>query len=509
MDDNRFKVINFPRQPYPYTIEYTIVRKHSGLMFYPVFEPQGAPAEAVEQAWFEVKMPAGLELRFKEINVAQACKTGQWRWNFQHLPAFEPEPYAPVAAWEHPRILTAPTLFSLQGYEGDMRSWESFGKFIQTLNAGKDALPPTTQAKLKAMTANCPDVECKIRRVYEYLQENTRYYFVGLGIGGWQPMPAASVDQYKYSDCKGLSNYTVAMLRAVGVPAYYALIRAAAEEQDAQLPDFPNAWFNHVIVCVPLPQGDTIWLECTSQIESCGFLGSFTDSRPALLVTLEGGKLVWTPEYDETVNTIRRETEATVAADGSATLRSEETYRGMAQEIPSALADLPDEQRKKYLYKQLNVSDFEILRLEFNRNRGRGPEVKQHLEMTLPRLASVSGKRLFLPANLLASKLEIPPPPDSTRRFAVQARSRGLTEEDTLVFTVPEGYTLENTLEPVALTSVFGRYELTVQAETNRIRIHRLLVLNDSIQPKEQYAAFVQFIKNVGKADKTKLVLVR
>lgn len=508
VNDSRVKVLRFPRLPFPYTIEYTVTRKYNGLMFYPVFEPQESPGVSVETARFEVLMPPGLEVRVKEKNVPGGCKTAALHWEFKNLPAFIPEPFAPDDSWNLPRVLTAPTVFTLEGYDGDMSSWQSFGRFIQTLNAGKDQLPPETEAKLKQLTAGCADIHCKIRLVYEFMQNNTRYYFVGMGIGGWQPAPALEVDRFKYGDCKGLSNYMVAMLRAVGVPAYYALIRASAGEQNTQFPDFPNAWFNHAIACVPMEK-DTLWLECTSQTESCGFLGDFTDNRPALLITPEGGQLVQTPEYDEKTNTIRRETQITLAPDGSAKLLSEAVFSGIAQNIPAALAGLHDEKRKEYLYERLNISDFGIVALEFERKKDRLPEVTQRLELAVPRFASVSGKRLFVPLSVLSEKQTLPVTTDSVRHFPVQAHSRGLTEEDNFSMAVPEGYSPENLPAPVALSSPFGQYSLSCRYENNTIFVTRTLILNNSIHPKEDFGAFLQFLKNVTKSDKSKIVLVR
>ena len=508
VNDNRMKVLRFPRLSFPYTVEYTVTRRYSGLMFYPVFEPQEAPDVSVETARFEVVMPQGLEVRVKEKNVPQSCKTAALRWEFKNLQAFTPEPFAPVNGWDLPRILTAPTVFSLEGYDGDMSNWQSYGKFIQTLNAGKDLLPPETEAKLKQLTADCPDHTCKIRRVYEYMQNNTRYYFVGMGIGGWQPAPAQEVDRFKYGDCKGLSNYMIAMLRAVGIPACYALIRASADEQNAQFPDFPNAWFNHAIACVPMEK-DTLWLECTSQTESCGFLGDFTDNRPALLITPEGGRLVHTPKYDEQVNTIRRETQIMLAPDGSANLQSKAVYGGIAQNIPAALTDVHDEKRKQYLYDRLNISDFEIVALEFERKKERLPEVTQNLELAVPRFASASGKRLFLPVSVLPEKQTVPVASDSIRHFPVQAHTRGLTEADKIGIAIPEGYTPETLPDRVLYVSKFGAYGLSWRYENNTVFIDRTLILNSSVHPKEQYGEWIQFLKNVIKADKTKIVLVR
>lgn len=507
VDDYRYKVLRLPARALPYTVEYTVKRKYNGLMFYPVFQPQDDASVSVQFARLTVRMPLGLELRVKEVNLPKNSATGALNWEFKNITAFLPEPYEPDEDTRFAQVITAPTDFEFGGQAGDMRSWEAYGRFFWQLNLTQANLQPETIVMLQKMVDDCPDAECKIRRLYEYLQNNTRYFFVGLGIGGWQAAKASEVDRSKYGDCKGLSNYMVAMLKAVNVPAFYTIIRAGDDEMHTQFPDFPNAWFNHIIVCAPLER-DTMWLECTSQTESCGFLSNFTDNRPAFLITPQGGRLVQTPKYDEHQNIIRRQTTISLAADGSATLVSKDVYSGVSQKIAAALAEFPDEFRQKYLYKTLNISDFEIKSLEFKREKSRLPSVTESLELRLPRLASASGKRLFVPISLMCVKQEIPTL-DSIRHSDVQADPRGYTEESTTILEIPQGYRLENAFAPIDLTTAFGHFELTAQEQEGKLLINRKLTLNDSVQRNDQFSVFVQFLKSVAKADKSKLVLIK
>jgi hypothetical protein len=353
VNDSRFKVLNLPASEYPYTIEYTVQSKHIGLLFYPAFMPQNRRYESVENASFDIIMPENLELRVKEIEVPSECKTGKYSWKFQNITATKREDYTPVSNYKFITVLTAPTDFTFGGIDGNMSTWENFGHFIQVLNSSQGALPPEIIPKLKKIVADCPDIPCKVERIYKYLQDNTRYFFVGLGIGGWQPALASDVNQYKYGDCKGLSNYMVAMLKAVDVSAHYVLIRAGENEQFGQKLDFPSGWFNHAIACVPNGQ-DTIWLECTSQTQSCGFMSDFTDNRAALLITPEGGKLVQTPRYDKNVNQLKKSDFLQLAADGSATLESTHIYQGIEQNLVAELAEISEDIRTKYLYESLD-----------------------------------------------------------------------------------------------------------------------------------------------------------
>src|SRR3546814_15272406 len=86
-------------------------------------------------------------------------------------------------------------------------------------------------------------------------------------------MFAEEVDRLSYGDCKGLANYTQALLEVVGIPSVYTEVNAG-DHQRSYLPDFASfGQGNHIILCVPL-DGDTTWLECTSKETPFGYLRS-------------------------------------------------------------------------------------------------------------------------------------------------------------------------------------------------------------------------------------------
>jgi hypothetical protein len=506
VNDGRCKIIEFPRLVYPYTIEYTITWQFNGIFQFPMFAPQTDAKESIQHARFSVETPSGYNIRAKEYFVPAACKTGKYQWTFTNVPPLSNEPFMISSELPLPRIILAPSQFSIEGYEGEMSEWKTFGQFINTLNKGRDNVPEATVQKIQQLTADCTDDVCKVERVFGYLQESTRYFYIGLGIGGWQPMEAKDVDNYKYGDCKALSNYTVALLGAVGVKAHYCLVLALPHKQHGLDTSFPSNHFNHAFVCVPLAN-DTIWLECTSQTISCGYLGDHTDNRPVCLISDKGGTIVRTPVYDETKNTTVQHTTLTLATDGSAMLHSDDVYRCLSMD-ELGWTESSAEARKKALYASVALSDFEISRDTIVLKKGRFPELRHELDLTVFKYAAASGKRLFVPAVALAPKVSIPAM-DSVRRYSVQATSRGYTQENHLIIKVPEGFSLENGIEPIEYNSVFGHYRLDITNEPGQLVVHRKLVMNNSLQSKDKYTEFVNFCKNISKADKTKLVLAK
>ena len=71
-------------------------------------------------------------------------------------------------------------------------------------------LPEDIKKKVHELTDHLKDPREKINVLYDFLQKNTHYISIQLGIGGWQPFPADYVAAKRYGDCKALSNYMIA-----------------------------------------------------------------------------------------------------------------------------------------------------------------------------------------------------------------------------------------------------------------------------------------------------------
>ena len=509
IDDNRGKRIIFPRLNFPYTIEYQVITKHKGLFHYPVWTPQERLHEAVENAHFTISSSPDVQLRYKEISLPTGVSAvgNNYQWDIKNLKALVGEPFNPSVTKLFPQVWTAPDAFTIDGFSGKMDSWLNLGKFIGELGKGRAELTPALINELKTLVADCPDDYCKIERVYQKLQNTTRYFSIQLGIGGWQPISATDVDRRKYGDCKALSNYMIAMLHAVGVEGQYVIIKAG-EDNQLQYPDFPNVYFNHAIACVPMAT-DTVWLECTSQTTACGYLGTFTDNRPALLIAPDGGHLVTTPVYDEKTNVVSRNIKITLNTEGGAKLNATSFYSGTKQELAAALSEYGADFRKKIMYEWLKINDFEIQNLSFQKHLSRMPSVEETMQLDIRQLGSVSGKRQFVPVNLL-SVWNKTFQPDSTRRFEVQADSRGFTEMDSVMIDLPVGFKVENLPDPLSITSLFGSYEFKVsQLDKNKVLVRRCLVLNNKVYPPKNNDDLAVFFKQIAKADKVKIVLVK
>ncbi|MBC7921077.1 MAG: DUF3857 domain-containing protein, partial [Ferruginibacter sp.] len=509
--DGRYKIAKLPRSQYPYTVEFEYETTSNNLMFYPVWRPQSDLDLAVERANFQVVMPKALQLRYLEKNLAKPAtvttdETKQiYNWMVSDVRVVEVEHQGPSVESLVPIVYTAPTEFEVERIAGDMSTWQGLGNWQYQTNSGRDQLPEALRQQLIQLTAGEKEAVRKIKKVYEYLQANTRYVSIQLGLGGWQPFDATTVHKNSYGDCKALTNYTQAMLKVIGIESFYTVIKSGSDVPDIRL-DFPSRQFNHVVLLVPLPK-DTVWLECTSQTNPFGYMGAFTGDRHALAITPQGGKIVRTPVYQAKDNLQNRSADVRVAAGGDATAEVRTVYTALQQEYLSAVIDeLNPEDQKKQLYKVIRIPNFDINGFEFNQQKDRIPSVTEQLNLTVRKCASVSGKRLFLTPNLM-TRFGTVPPKDDNRQHDLFLDPPYI-DTDTIRYHLPEGSQVESQPENVAFESPFGSYAASIKVEPGLVTYVRRHQMNAGKFPKASYPAYVDFCKKMAKADKMQLVLL-
>lgn len=515
LTDNRLKQASFPRQPtYPYTVEFVQETTERNLMFYPRWIPQYKENIAVEQASLTVRMPKGQLLRYREFNLPKSVERRDegeqtvYNWAIANRPAIELEPMAPPARELLPMVYTAPSNFVLQDYTGAVSSWKDLGLFYNQLNRDRDAVPDALKQQVLQLTAGETTALGKIRSVYAFVQQNTRYVSVQLGIGGWQTIEASKVAATKYGDCKALTNYTKALLKVVGVPALEALVRAGDDEPDI-VTDFPSFQFNHVMLCVP-NKGDTLYLECTDQTSAMGYNGTFTGSRHVLLITPDGGRLTRTPQYTPTDNRQMRRIEVVLTEQGDATAEAVNRYTGIQQESRARILNhkSPTEQRT-WLLERVRIPNFDLVKFALSEEKTRIPTVTETLSMTIRRWATPSGSRLFVPLNLL-SALGPATPATSPRQQALDLDANwNWQDTDTVSYQLPQGYRLEAPVAPMTVSSAFGDYTAQAQMVKDRLVYTRRVTVRRGRHPAAAYADWVDFRRKIARFDRAQLVLVK
>lgn len=511
--DNRLKAADLTQGVYPYTVEFEYEVEYKYLFMIPGYVLLPEERMSVQHSSYELIYPKELKPRFKTLNlekdpIVTVAKDGSesTRWEFENVKPIKFEPKGPPHGDLVTRIMTAPTIFEFDGYLGSMNSWDEFGIWISSLNKGRNVLPEETQQKVLQLTAGKKTTEEKAKAVYEFMQSRTRYVGIQLGIGGFQPFEAAVVDQTGYGDCKALSNYMVSMLEVAGIKSHYALIRAGEGAVELK-EEFPSSQFNHAVVAVPNGK-DTLWLECTSQSKPFGYAGTFTGDREALIITDTGAEVVKTTAYPDELNTQNRLADVFVSNSGDAKAKIRTVYSGLQYENGSLDMILNNQYdlQKKWVMNTTDIPSFDVNSFRFENKKDKIPSAAVSLDLTLRKLASVSGKRLMLTPNLMNRSTYIPEKLETRKNEVVE--NFGFVDNDTIRYHIPDEIYPEVLPQPVKISSRFGEYEASYKLDQGLVVYTRKLKVHKGKFPASSYQEFVDFYKSVNRADNAKLVFL-
>jgi transglutaminase-like putative cysteine protease len=513
MEDNRVKFHSFYYKAYPYTVEYTLEMKYNGTMFFPYWLPVENEHFAVQQSKFIFECPMAYEFRYKAFGYKGEPVTEMLSdkkrsvWELKDLNAIVKEQFSPDFRKLTTFLMLGPTEFEMQNYKGNMKSWQDLGKFIYTLKQGRDVLPDDIKIKVHELIYGLSDPKEKIRKLYEYMQKNTRYVSIQLGIGGWQPFTAEYVAKKGYGDCKALSNYMFSLLKEAGIKSFYTVIGAGSTRPGFET-EFPASQFNHVILCATVNAADTVWLECTSQTMPSGYLGDFTSDRYALLVDEDGGKLIRTPKYGIYENLQNRVVKAQLNTEGVMNIEIKTSYGGMQQDnLHMLLNNLSKDKVKEYLDKELDFATYTVNNFDYKENKGELPGIEEKLSVTVDHYATISGKRLFIIPNIITRshrKLKA----DEERKFDIELGVE-YRDIDKAEIEIPAGYKPESVPQDMIIESKFGKYKSSVKLDKNKIVYERSMEQYSGLFSKDNYAAMVKFYDDIYKADRNKLVFLK
>ncbi len=513
MTDSRIKFYHFSNRSYPYSVSFEEDKVLNGLFVLPEWRPQPSPGMAVESSSLTVRAPADYPLRYKQYHYLQPPVIGHekgevsYAWEMHNIRAVKVEPFSPSWNRTEPFIRLAPGDFEEDGYKGRLYTWADMGKFVGDLYRGRDQLPAEAKAKVHQLTDGLTDDKQKIAVLYQFLQQNTHYVGIELGIGGWQPFDPAYVYNKKYGDCKALANYMVALLKEAGVRACNVLIRAGVGAPDIDT-GFACSQFNHAIA-VAFTGTDSVWLECTSQLLAPGYLGGFTSDRNALLLDGSGGRIVHTPVYAWQDNRISRIVRGSIDSNGTLQASVKMGYSGLEQD---ALQAEMDRLSKKELTEQqqqaLGLSNCTITALDYQKTRAAIPAIEETMQIVADHYSTLTGNRLFMsPGVFLRTAVSI--------REGAQSRANdfelnlSFEEIDSIVLQIPHGYVLEGNLPSSSYSSTFGSYRIHSEFAGDSLVLTCRFRQYKGTYPADVWPKMVHFFNLVHREGDRQLVFVK
>lgn len=508
--DSRVKYIDYTPTTYPYTLVFESEYKTSTTGFIPWWLPINGYHISVEQSQYVINNPKAIswrtkELQFDNFNVLKEETATNISYSIKHQKALKYEVSSPHFREILPKAIITLNKFSLKGVQGSYSNWKEFGVWMnKKLLTGRDQLSEATKTAIKTLVKDTSDPIEKAKLVYKYMQEKTRYISVQVGIGGWEPIAANLVDEVGYGDCKGLTNYTKALMDAAGVTSYYTIVYAD-EKRDIDK-DFTSIQGNHIILNIP-NEGEDVWLECTSQQMPFGFLGDFTHDRDVLVVTPEGGVIKRTTAYKDEYNL--QKTTATIQLHAKGTVKAtiKRTSQGLQYDDKLGYENLSEKELIDH-YKRSDwsyINNLEVVNHKLTNDK-ENTTLTEDLEIMIEDYAAINEQEYLFKVNVFNSSSYVPKR-YRNRKLPLKIRT-GYKDIDEYKFSLPKGYVIQKLPDTTVYNSKFGSYKIVFTPLSDTSFIYKKeMTINEGNYTKEDYALYRKFRKNIARKEKMRIAI--
>jgi Domain of Unknown Function with PDB structure (DUF3857)/Domain of Unknown Function with PDB structure (DUF3858)/Transglutaminase-like superfamily len=511
--DSRVLYLDYTPVSYPFTMIFDCETETSATAFLPQWLPMPDYLLGVEKNVLNVTFPDNLGFKKKEcllssnkINKTVDTST-QLSYTAVNMVPVKEESYSPFFMDTFPKVMLGLESFHLEGVDGTAASWEDFGKWYSSkILYNTIDLPSETVTKVKTLVGNETDPIQKAKLIYDYVQQKVRYISIQVGIGGWKPMLASDVDRLGYGDCKALTNYTHALLKAVDIPSYYTILYGDRYRRNIET-DFVSMQGNHIILTIPVGDKYT-WLECTSQTDPFGFQANFTDDRDVLIIKPEGGQIVHTKIYAANENAQIGKGKYSIAPNGDFSGEIQIISTGTQYGAKSDLDRMQPEQKEKH-YKEY-WDDINNLKIEKITHENNKKEIRftQNAKLSAEKYATFVGDKMMVTVNAF-NRLSASVKRIRNRKTPFEI-ARGFVDEDEVVVELPAGFALDFVPPAYESKTKFGTYTVSFEKKESNIVVYkRLLILNSGTYTNKEYDAYRQFMDQVSQNDNAKIILTK
>lgn len=446
----------------------------------------------------------------------------KYRWEMNNEPGIDLErvPLAPSAEALAARMSVHYAGPGLEFPEDG--TWKGVGQWYSTISHDRLAGTPQIAAKAAELTAGKTDFYDKAEAIGDYVQRNIRYVAVEIGVGGFQPHPAADIFRSGYGDCKDKSTLLSAMLASVGIHSALVMVDTQRGVVD---PGDPSIAGNHMIAAIEVPKGyenpklhsvvtaangqrylifDPTWEQTPfGQVEQ-NLQGSY-----ALLVEGAESQVFQIPILTPELNQVHRTGTLTLAADGSLKGSATESWTGDIASDPRRYLNAVDASEQQKAFDRLIGGDVMAASLS---------DLKvQNLAALDKDLTASFGVAADHFANSVGPLLMVRPRVFGTYTMSIDHKPRKVAIDlsgtmqgtDSFDIQLPEGYTVDELPDPVKTDVGFASYQSSTVLNGRTIHYTRTFTLRKVELPADKYTELQHFLSVVAADEDSRVVLKR
>lgn len=447
--------------------------------------------EPIAHAEYVLITPKSRELHFNTPQIPGIVRAESeqgdkrvYRYVAKNVAPLDPEPLEPPLASTAGHV-----------HVSTYKSWDDMGKWYWGLVKDQFVADDEVKRRVTEVTKGLTTPEDKVRAIYDYVVQKTRYVALEFGIHGFKPYRCAQIFARGFGDCKDKATLIVTMLKEAGIPATIVILRTGMRGDFEGAPA-SLAPFDHAIAYVP---SMNLYLDGTAEFTGSRELPAM--DRGALALRIHEGKpeLVHLPEPPPEESVTSRKVEAVVGQDGSATIDFRADVTGVHAPSWRSRYHSASTQKKRVQedlgaeYPGLELTDVKSNDLE----KVEDP-VSLRAKGKVSQLAKRDGDTLTLAAG---------PREHMVREYAtLSQRKRDMrifsltAEESDTTLKLPAGAKVVSAPRAQKGDSPFGSYAVEADVKGAEVRTKTRVALKKSRISAAEYPAFRAFCEEVDRA---------
>lgn len=228
-----------------------------------------------------------------------------YRFGAKSIPALNPEPAMPP--W--PEVLGSV-------HVSTYKNWDDLGRWYWGLIKDQFDLDEETRKLARKITEGKTSELDKVKAVYKWVIENTRYVALEFGIYGYKPRRCVQTVARGWGDCKDKATVIVTLLKELGINSTIIVTRTRMRgDFRSKIASF--APFDHAIAYVP---SLNLYLDGTAEHTGIYELPKMDVGAVVLHVNEGKAQLTRIPDADPEKNFVKRELFVDLDAKGAAKL---------------------------------------------------------------------------------------------------------------------------------------------------------------------------------------------
>ena len=458
----------------------------------------------VREAHYTLQLPQGWEYKATWLNYpeAKSAQTGsQAQWVVSDIKGIRHEDEMPPWPGVAGQMIVSFYPPGGAAQNKAFQSWQQMGVWYQGLISGRQDASPEVKQKVAALAASAGTQLEKMKAVAGFAQKDIRYVAIELGIGGWQPHPAAEVFTHHYGDCKDKVTLMSAMLREIGIENYYVVINSERGSVTPQTPAHMGG-FDHVIIAIKLPAdvtdsslvatmvhpklGKLLFFDPTDEMTPFGQLYGPLQANYGLLVAPDGGELIELPQLPPASNGISRTAKLSLSPTGTLSGDVNEVRVGdRASAQRWALRTVTkDADRIKPIEALLSQSltTFQITKATIGNLQLTDKAFLYDYSLVAQNYAKTAGNLLLVRPRVLGSRSSDLLETKEARKYPVEFEGPS-RDTDTFEIKLPQGYEVDDLPPPVNADYSFASYHSKAEVDGNTLRYTRTFEVKELSVP--------------------------